>query len=319
MSRYKEEFNIKEMLNERRVRIGLKELVNEEVDAHFAEFDNANDVQNKIHPEIDFAYSSINLMIGRRGSGKTYNVFKQLVALSKIPNDFHLFVYITNNPNDKTYIKFKDLLEIPTVIVNYNDSEEYLLKLRKYKQAYDEMILNGIKPEDLEPDCFEEFKEVLKIEDFEKPRIHTLVLYDDALNVFKRKDKAEYKMIFDNRHTKMTYFFCIQDPLGISTDLKAQLDSCWLFGGFPRNKFTCFTNQIALPLDKEIIWDTYRGIDKHCAILFNFLEDDISYVDDKGRVFSLANEVSGEEVVVVNRYGGMSESGINEEEEDDWT
>ena len=49
MSRYKEEFNIKEMLNERRVRIGLKELVNEEVDAHFAEFDNANDVQNKIH------------------------------------------------------------------------------------------------------------------------------------------------------------------------------------------------------------------------------------------------------------------------------
>ena len=106
---------MKEMLNERRVRIGLKELVNEEVDAHFAEFDNANDVQNKIHPEIDFAYSSINLMIGRRGSGKTYNVFKQLVALSKIPNDFHLFVYITNNPNDKTYIKFKDLLEIPTI------------------------------------------------------------------------------------------------------------------------------------------------------------------------------------------------------------
>lgn len=269
----------------------LKQTVRQEVLEHLSQFDNENDVQNVIHPELNFQYNSINLLVGKRGSGKTFNVFNEIVALCKIPNDFHLFVYVTKNTNDRTYKKFKDLITIPTVIIDYDESESFLKDLKEWKECYTMVRDNELEPK-ITDETIKNFHQHLKINDFDKERIHTLILYDDAQNVFKKRESLEYKMIFDNRHTNFTYFLCLQDAVGISTDMKAQLDSFWFFGEFPHNKFAYVFNQIAIPIDKEDIYKVYKHLNKRSCILTTFTEDDItvSVLNEDGQLRALTGE-----------------------------
>jgi hypothetical protein len=48
--------------------------------------DKSKQLQTTIHPEIHFRYNSINLLISRRGVGKTFTVMKELIKLSQLPH-----------------------------------------------------------------------------------------------------------------------------------------------------------------------------------------------------------------------------------------
>ena len=41
--------------------------------------DLTHDLQTEIHPELFFRRNSVNLLIGKKGSGKTYNVFREVL------------------------------------------------------------------------------------------------------------------------------------------------------------------------------------------------------------------------------------------------
>jgi hypothetical protein len=54
-------------------------------------------IQSQIHPEILFRYNTINLLISRRGVGKTFTVMKELIKLSQLPNYGaiqHFYMYL---------------------------------------------------------------------------------------------------------------------------------------------------------------------------------------------------------------------------------
>ena len=51
--------------------------------------DLTHELQTTIDPEIFFKRNSVNLLIGKKGSGKTYNVFRDILKLQFVPN--HLF------------------------------------------------------------------------------------------------------------------------------------------------------------------------------------------------------------------------------------
>ena len=38
-----------------------------------------DELQTQIHPEVFFRRNSVNLLIGKKGSGKTYNVFREII------------------------------------------------------------------------------------------------------------------------------------------------------------------------------------------------------------------------------------------------
>jgi hypothetical protein len=46
----------------------------------------ASQSQTIIHPEILFRYNSINLLVSRRGVGKSFTVMRELIKLSQLPN-----------------------------------------------------------------------------------------------------------------------------------------------------------------------------------------------------------------------------------------
>ena len=269
----------------------LRESLRNAVDQVFSQFDNQDNIQHEVNPEVNIYYNSLNLMLGQRGSGKTFNSFNEIAMICNIPNKFHLFIYVSNNPNDETYKRFKLLITQPIVQVNYDEAENFIQKIIDYKQDYDRIKTQHLEnnlPQDIKQDMID----VLHISHFMAPSLHTLVLYDDAMNVFKKTSSKQFRWLLENRHTRFTYILCLQDWKGISSELKANLDSVWIFGGFPRNRYSYFFQQLACPMEKEELYRIYSKLNKRDCIIINNKSDgtNIKMLKENGFQMDLFND-----------------------------
>lgn len=262
-----------------------------DVENVFSQFDNQDNVQHEVDPEVNIYYNTLNLFLGQRGSGKTFNCFNEMAAICRVPNNkYHLFIYVSNNPNDETYKRFKLLITQPIVQIKYDEAEAFIQKIIDYKQDYDKIKEKHLEGK-LTDECVKDFQDVLRIRDFRAPSLHTLILYDDAMNIFKKSNSKQFRWLLENRHTRITYVLCLQDWKGISPELKANLDSVWIFGGFPRNRCAYFYQQLACPLDKEQFYHIYRQLNKRDALIINNKQD--------GTTMKVLRE-SGESIDLVN-------------------
>ncbi|EAY22614.1 hypothetical protein TVAG_036400 [Trichomonas vaginalis G3] len=248
--------------------MSIKRKLYNDIMEEFAKCDNEDCVQHDIHPEIDIMYNSINIFLGQRGSGKTFNGFNIAALISRIPTKYHLFVFVSNNPNDETFRKFKPLVKIPSVLISYQESESFMTELIEYKQAYDKIKFKKLEGR-LTDECKKDILSHLYINDFHNPSLHTLILYDDALEVFKKPNAKEFRYLLENRHTRSTYILNIQDWKGISPQLKANIDSVWMFGGYPRNRYCYIFNQLSSPMDRDEIYEVYKNLNKREALIFS--------------------------------------------------
>ena len=266
----------------------LRDKLRQDVKNRFAKFDNVDNVQHDIHPEVNLRYNTVNIFVGQRGSGKTYNGFNEAALISRIKSKFHLFIYVSNNPNDETYKKFKPLINLPSVLCSYEEAEDVINELKEYKQAYDEVKEKHLEKR-LSDECYNEICDKLRIKDFSNNSLHTLIMYDDALEVFKKPSSKQFRWLMENRHFRATYILCIQDWKGISAELKANIDSVWLFGGFPRNRYCYIFNQLSCPIDKELLYNEYRQLSKHDVLLFNHKStgDEVKILFSSGESWSL--------------------------------
>ena len=237
--------------------------------------DTTHELQTVIHNDLNFRRNSVNLLIGRRGSGKTYNVFREMIKLNYVPNHgYSQLIYVTNKLSDDTFHKMKKLMSIDIVKVTYDDVQECLTKITEAKEDYAEIITKQLANH-LDDEYASSLLETLSINDFKTPVIHTAVLFDDAIEVFKNRKSVLYRMLFENRQPKITYFLCIQDPIGIDASIKSNIDSAWLFGGFSSQKFSYIFNQLNSPYDREIVFERYRELTKNQALMFDYCKDDI--------------------------------------------
>ena len=88
--------------------------VKEILEKHNRKVDLTNEIQTEIDPNVYFNRNSVNLLVGKKGSGKTYNVFREVLKLNYIKNHHYTkMLYVTSNPEDNTYQRFESLLKIP--------------------------------------------------------------------------------------------------------------------------------------------------------------------------------------------------------------
>ena len=52
------------------------------------------------------------------------------------------------------------------------------------------------------------------------------------------------RMLFENRQPRITYFLCLQDPFSLDINVKSNLDSLWIFGGFDKQRFGMLFRQL---------------------------------------------------------------------------
>jgi len=142
-------------------------------------------------------------------------------------------------------------------------------------------------------ECEEDIFNNLRIKDFNTPPLHTLIVYDDAMEVFKKPNSKQFRWLLENRHTKSTYILCLQDWKGISPELKANIDSVWLFGGYPRNRYTYIFNQISCPIARDELYSLYSQLSKREALIFTNTSQGtiIKYLSENGETNEIFNNI----------------------------
>ena len=232
-----------------------------------------DELQTEIHPEVFFRRNSVNLLIGKKGSGKTYNVFREIIKLKFVPNHrYTKLIYVSDKAYDPTYDRMKHLIPLTVEKVPYNAAVEKIVDISKAKVAMHDIVKNNIDLEQITDESKDLIKTTLGSEIDNKNEVfHTIVLLDDCQNLFAARNKSNerlFKMLFENRQPKITYFLTMQDPKHLDSSLKQNLDSCWLFGGFSEHKFRYLMYDIPHENDLGEIWENYRGLTKNQAIIF---------------------------------------------------
>ena len=122
--------------------------------------------------------------------------------------------------------------------------------------------------------------------------IYTIIIYDDAMNVFKKPNSNEFKMLFQYRHFKTTYILMMQSMKGLLSEVKSQIGGLWLFGGYNRQQFNYMLQQINIPIDKEVFWNIYKKTPRRQYYYIHFTNDgiDIILVDENGNRYLIKEE-----------------------------
>jgi hypothetical protein len=251
----------------------LTSFVNNQIHRTLKGIDKDEQLQSEIDPELHFRKNSLNLYIGRRGSGKTFNVLRELIKLSHLKDHggYNLFIYCTDKTNDSTVHELINLLKLKTKVVSYDEMTSYLNDLVKAKTAYEEIVRKDLVHE-VTDNCKNELIKAVRPTYFGAPTPHTVVLYDDAINVFKgQKYKVLYNLLFQNRQPKITYFLCMQDGFGVPPAVKRNLDTCIIFGGFADTQMLgmLFT-QLGTGGSVRMLMDDYIGLTKREGLIFDY-------------------------------------------------
>jgi hypothetical protein len=198
--------------------------------------DKINQLQTIIHPEINFKRNSINLLIGRHGSGKTFNILKEIIKLSQLPDKggYNDFIYVSDKTNDDTFNELIKLVKLRTRIINYADVLKFLPDYINAKNAYAQILEKNIADMTTDDTNAHICKALdMTPTEFGNDMKGTIILYDDAINIFKStKMRPLENLLFQNRQPRITYFIALQDFFGISTKIKRNADSVYIFGGF---------------------------------------------------------------------------------------
>ena len=235
------------------------------------DLDLTHELQTEIDEGVYFKRNSVNLLIGKKGSGKTYNVFREVLKLKFVPDHrYTKMLYVTNKPYDPTYSRVSHLMPIPVEKVTYDNAVEKINELAEAKKAIIEIKKNDIDVNELD---HEELDKALgtDISQSTSDVYHSIVLLDDCAFLFEKRTRdnmALWKLLFENRQPKITYFLTMQDPKGLDTSIKEAIDTVWLFGGFTQMKFNYLMRSIPHEQDVYDVWCVYSKLTKNQAIIF---------------------------------------------------
>jgi hypothetical protein len=253
--------------------MNLDSVINRKLQSLGRDFDKSKELQTIIHPDIRVKRNSVNVLIGRTGSGKTYNIFREIAKICELHNpEFHLFIYITDKDYDPTFEKTKALLKLPTIFCKYDDAYELLTTIKECKGAYDEVVQNQLEDKLTEESRIEILKP-LHVNDFSTKSLQTIVLLDDCLRIFQKKNNKIVPLLYENRQPKNIYFLTLHDIFALPPSLKTNIHTIWIFGRYNEQKIKTAYHQLNLPISKDEFWNEYKTLGNQQAIIIYYDND----------------------------------------------
>ena len=260
------------------------------LNAHQAEID--KEKLERIHPQSYCYKNSVNILVGKQGSGKTFTCAYEIAKISQIHNETHLLIIVCKDENkeDPTIRSLSSMINIPIEYVCESDAEHYMRKLLMYKRLYDE-----IKEKHLEncvdDEQVDELFNVLKISDFSRDYLHTILLFNDIAKskLFNKatagpKERAAYTNYFNQllpicRHIQCSFFLNVQFWKSLPPELKANATIIIIFGGFDIRQLYYIFSQVPTAMSVKEILPEYRMLNKHDKIVVDCETGDV-YLDN---------------------------------------
>ena len=229
-----------------------------------------DEIQSKIDEQIFFRYNSVNLVIGKRGSGKTYTTLREILKLPLLGhNEYTQIHYVTDKLNDDTVDKFRSAFAKNRLFFNWvptKNAEKLItalaqtkaLKRTQQSDADYKLLCKALSSDPL-GEGEQELTDSMP---------HTIIIFDDCIGLFS-KNTSVARQLFQNRQSRITYFLILQDVSGLSPSMKSNVDSLTLFGGFPKHKFQLLMYQMP-PMDFQ--WEDYADLTARDFIQCDFID-----------------------------------------------
>jgi hypothetical protein len=233
--------------------------------------DKKEQLQTEIHPDIMFRYNTINLLVSRRGVGKTFTVLRELIKLSQLKDcgGYTTFLYVSDKTNDDTVNELINLIKLKVRRVSYADVLEVLKDLIDAKSALSD-VLNKSLEDEIDDESKKDIFKTLDLRSWPQEVPHTAILLDDAINVLKH---ARYKplrdLLFQNRQPRLTIFINIQDMYGVPVDIRRNCDTIFLFAGMThRVMFGMMISQLGI---RDLLtWDVYSQLGFRGVVVIDY-------------------------------------------------
>jgi hypothetical protein len=237
----------------------------------------SSQLQSQVHPEILFRTNTINLLISRRGVGKTFTVLRELIKLSQLPHcaGYTTFLYVSDKTNDETVNDMVKLIKLKVRRVTYNDVLVVLQDLIDAKSALADALDKDVVS-DLSRETVADLMETLDLKSLDVNEVpHTAILLDDAINVLKEaKFKELRNLLFQNRQPRLTIFICVQDLFGLPVQLRRNCDTIFLFAGMTdKLAFGMMLNQLGIR--SLVKWEDYSKLPYRTVLVVDYLPDGI--------------------------------------------
>jgi hypothetical protein len=144
------------------------------------------------------------------------------------------------------------------------------------KTAYEQVIEKNLVHK-LTEKSGKNILKTLDIDEFSDVVPHSVILFDDAINIFKEtKFKQLKNLLFQNRQPRFTIFICLQDLFSIPPQIKRNADSIWIFTGFTdKMMFNILCKQFGSPVPADELWEIYQQLEYRNAMIFVYDPDGI--------------------------------------------
>lgn len=231
-----------------------------------------NALIRKIDKDINIYYNSVNIFVGKQGSGKTLTAINEIIKISTIPNAAHLLVYVTKNgeQSDVTFESLKELIHIPIAYVSQDNAEAYISQLLNYKQLYYTVRNEGLEDKIIDEQKADMFRN-LKVNNFRASMLHTLILFEDiANNKLLANDKSYFNNLMTTcRHNHLSFFLNVQFWKSLSTTIKSNVSTVFVFGTYSKQQLQYITHQITMNKSFDEVYDVYKLMNKHAKIIID--------------------------------------------------
>lgn len=178
---------------------------------------------SQIHSELDFYYNSLNICVGKPGTGKTTLLLKQLMILNNVGHNYGLIIYLSNT-NDQFFLStVKMFNKIPIVQKSFEEGTECL----------DEYLNN------------------------EERNFHIFVIIEDATGLLEGRNYMWEQWLIKLRHLRMTVWINLHDWVSISPKIREQVSCVFLCKGFGKQKCGVIFRQLNLPYESKVIYGIY--------------------------------------------------------------
>jgi hypothetical protein len=117
----------------------------------------------------------------------------------------------------------------------------------------------------------EELYSELHIQSFHRPYLHTLILTEDATNakVIKKGDSYINDLLTRCAHTQFSFFILIHFWKALTTNIKANLSTIYIFPGYSRQQLQYMLYQMNIPVTVKELMQEYVRLPQYGKLIID--------------------------------------------------